>query len=161
VQAPTFESDPAWLAAAMDKVDEIEGWCTAIRTEAEARMHNGTGVTGWKLVEGKRPARRWDNPEEAEAMLTTFRLKHEERYVYKAISPTRAEKLATVSAKDAKAGIKPTIGARQWAKLEPLINRGTPKAHVAPASDPRPAIEIKPVEEMFDVVTPDDASDLV
>lgn len=163
VVLPAALTDEAWLDKAMAKVEEIEDWCIAVRTEVEARLLNGITVGEWKLVEGKRPPRKWTDKDDAEKQLESFRLKHEQRYTYKLISPTQAEKLAKVSAKDAKAGVKPAIGERQWKKLAELIDSGKPKAHVAPGSDPRPALEIKPVAEEFDVITddPNDVSDLV
>lgn len=162
VTMPCNLSDPAWLDAAMAKVEEIEDWCNAVRAETEARLLQGVPVGKWKLVEGKRPARRWEDKAAAEAMLEGFRLKHEQRYTYKVISPTQAEKLTAVSKKDAAAGVKPAIGERQWNKLQALIARNAPKVHVAPANDPRPAIEVKPVVEEFDAIPDDDdVSDLV
>jgi hypothetical protein len=60
----------------------------------------------------------------------------------KLISPATAEKLA-------KAG---DIGERQWAKVQELITQKDGVPHVAPESDSRPALEIKPVAEDFDLI---------
>lgn len=129
-----------WLAACMSKVDLISDWCKAIQAETERRLFAGDSVPGYKLVQGKRGARQWSNVEDAEKTLKSFRLKTEEMYDFKLISPTSAEKLAKAE----------TIGKRQWPKLQGLIVQSEGKPHVAPATDPRPAIEVKPVVEDFD-----------
>jgi hypothetical protein len=133
-----------WLSACLSKVDQIEDWCKAVRAEAEARLATGQAVPGYKLVRGKRGARAWSNPAAAQDMLKTFRLKVEEMFDLRLISPTSAEKLA-------KAG---TIGKRQWPKLQELIIQPEGGLHVAPDSDPREAVSIAPVETEFEDVAP-------
>lgn len=113
-------------------VDLIEDWCRAVRAEAERRLLAGDTVPGFKLVQGRRGARAWASAEEAEATLKAMRLKVEEMYDFKLISPTTAEKLH-------KAG---TIGPRQWARVQALITQPEGKPSVAPESDPRPAINV-------------------
>lgn len=132
-----------WLAACLSKVDMIEDWCKAVRAETERRLLAGEPVPGYKLVQGKRGARQWSDAAAAEKMLREqFRLPIEKAYDLKLINPTTAEKLA-------KAG---DIGPRQWPKAAALITQSEGKAHVAPSSDPRPAIDIRPVVEDFDNV---------
>jgi hypothetical protein len=149
-----------WLSAIMDKADTIEDWLKAVRAEVERRLLAGTEVTGWKVVQGKRGNRAWADPAVAEATLKTMRLKIEEMYQLKLITPTAAEKLAP---KPLKKGAKPDpeapktpIGARQWAKLQELITRADGKAYVAPASDPRPALQMTPIADEFEDVGNDD-----
>ena len=147
VERPTSESDEAWLAACLSKVDLIEDWCKAIRAETERRLLAGAPVPGYKLVQGKRGARQWTDAKVAEETLKTMRVKLEDMYDFKLISPTTADKLA-------KAG---TIGPRQWPKLQNLITQSEGKPHVAPVSDSRPALVVTPVVEDFsDVTTADD-----
>ena len=43
----------------------------------------------------------------------------------------------------------PAIGPRQWKSLQSLIVRAEGKAHVAPASDPRPALVLTPAADDF------------
>lgn len=138
----------AWLGVAMSKVALVEDWCKAIRAEVESRLLSGTAIPGYKLVQGRKGARAWTNADEAEAMLKAMRLKVEEMYDLKLISPTSAEKLA-------KAG---TVGPRQWPKLQQLIAQTEGKPSVAPLSDKRPALEIKPVAEDFSDLTEDAAA---
>lgn len=140
-------SNEQWLAACLSKVDMIEDWCKAIRAETERRLLAGDGVPGYKLVQGKRGARQWTDAKVAEETLKTMRVKLEDMYDFKLISPTTADKLA-------KAG---TIGPRQWPKLQGLITQNDGKPHVAPVSDSRPALVVTPVVEDFaDVTTADD-----
>jgi hypothetical protein len=140
---PSMETDNPvrWLAACLSKVDLIEDWCKAVRAEVERRLLAGENVPGYKLVAGKRGARQWTSAEAAEAALKTFRLKVEEMYDLKLISPTSAEKLAKAEA----------IGPRQWTKLQSLIVQKDGSPHVAPLADKRPALEIRPVVEDFDL----------
>lgn len=145
VEKPAGSTTADFLANALTKVDMIEEWCTAVRAEAERRLLAGEKVPGFKLVQGKRGARKWANEKDAEAALKTFRLKLEEMYDFKLISPTSAEKLAKAE----------TIGPRQWTKLQQLITQTEGKPHVAPASDPRTAIDVRPVVDAFENVADD------
>mgnify|MGYP003643636404 CR=1 FL=1 len=145
-EIPMRAADEAWLAACLDKADLIEDWCKAIRAETERRLLAGDGVPGYKLVQGKRGARQWADAKVAEETLKTMRVKLEDMYDFKLISPTTADKLA-------KAG---TIGPRQWPKLQGLITQSEGKPHVAPSTDSRPALVVTPVVDDFTDVTPVD-----
>ena len=135
------EQDAEWLAACLSKVDLIEDWCKAVRAEVERRLLAGENVPGYKLVAGKRGARQWTDAQAAEAALKAFRLKVEEMYDLKLISPTSADKLAKAE----------VIGPRQWTKLQALIVQKDGAPHVAPLDDKRPALEIRPVADDFDL----------
>ena len=138
--APTTDT---WLSSVMAKADLIEDWLKAVRAEVERRLLAGIPVPGYKLVPGKKGSRSWSNPAEAEAAMKAMRLKEAEMYDFKLISPTSADKLA-------KAG---TIGPRQWPKLQSLITQRDGAPHVAPVSDPRPALQVKPVADEFEDLT--------
>lgn len=141
------QSAPAdWIAACLNKVDLIEDWCKSVRAEADRRLLAGETVPGYKVVAGKKGNRAWGDAKEVEETMKSMRMKLEEMYDFKLISPTTAEKLA-------KAG---TIGPRQWPKLKALITQADGKPHVAPVSDPRPALEMKPVTDDFVVESLDD-----
>jgi hypothetical protein len=132
--------DGMWLSVALTKVDLIEDWCKAVRAEAERRLLAGDEVPGFKVVQGKRGNRGWTDAAEVEKTFKeTFRLKIGEMYDLKLISPTTAEKLHKAK----------VIGPRQWAKVTGLITQSEGKPHVAPASDPRPALDIRPVRDDF------------
>lgn len=130
------------LAVKMAAAGLVEGWCAAVRAEVERRLLNGTPVAGWKLVEGRRGDRKWASPGEAEATLKGFRLKPEQMYDMKLISPTTAEKLARAK----------VIGPRQWPRLQQMITQAAGKPSVAPESDKRPAISAQATADEFDVV---------
>lgn len=55
----------AELAAAMDKLEEIEAWCRAVRAEALTRVEqkSADAPPGWKIVEGRK-GDRTANPED-------------------------------------------------------------------------------------------------
>lgn len=139
-----------WLAAAMSKAPLVEHWLKAVRGEVEARLLAGKPVPGFKLVRGKQGNRAWADEQAAEDMLRkTFRLKVEEAYDMKLISPTSAEKVLADQPK-------------RWAKLQPLIKRPDGKPSVAPESDKRPAIEVGPVADEFtDETAPVDVSSFI
>lgn len=113
-----------YLSVAMAKVGMIEDYCKALRAETERRLLANIDVPGWKLVQGKRGARQWTDDSAAEARLKALRLKVDEMYSRKVISPTQAEKV-----------LKPA----QYNKIKDLVTQGEGKLSVAPATDPRPA----------------------
>ena len=131
--------DNAILGNLLGAVDLVESWCKAIRAKAEAELFAGRPVPGFKLVEGRRGARRWADDKEVEATMKSMRMKLEEMYDFSLISPTTAEKLH-------KAG---TIGPRQWPKLQGLITQSEGKPSVAPATDKRPALVIQATADEF------------
>lgn len=127
------------LGHLMGAVDLIEDWCKAVRARAEAELLAGRPVPGFKLVEGRRGARRWTDDAEVEQILKAMRLKDADMYDFKLISPTSAEKLH-------KAG---TIGPRQWPKLQGLMAQADGKPSVAPVSDKRPALVVSATVDDF------------
>jgi hypothetical protein len=133
---------PSIIASHLEAVDLIESWCKAVRAEAERRLLAGEDVPGFKLVEGRRGARKWTNEVEVEAVLKSMRVKHEDMYDYSLISPTTAEKLAKSE----------VIGKRQWPRLQEFITQADGKPSVAPASDKRPALVTTAVADDFAAV---------
>jgi len=102
-------SDDAHLATCLDAVGMIEDWCKAVRAEVEKRLLSGKFTDPrYKLVEGRQGARAWADEAEAEKLLKSFRLKQDEMYDLKLISPTTAEKILKESPK-------------RWVKAEALI----------------------------------------
>ncbi len=112
----------------------IENWIKAISGAVHNKLHAGESVPGYKIVQGKQGNRVWEKPEEAEAVLKAMRLKTEQMYDLKLISPTTAEKLKKAE----------TIGPRQWSKVESLIVRADGKPTVVPETDKRPALNLNP-----------------
>ena len=123
------------LAYAMDRVPLVEHWCKAIRAEVERRLFDRMEVSGYKIVEGRKGNRAWADEDNAIKTLKGFKLKQEEMYDMKLISPTTAEKLLKKT--------KP----KQWEKLDKLILRADGKPSVAPATDKRPALDVSTVSE--------------
>lgn len=124
------------LAQALAAVDTIEDWCKAVRAEAFRRLNEGTPVPGFKLVKGRAGARKWADEQEAETVLKSMRLKQEEMYDFKLISPTTAEKLLKDSPK-------------RWNRLKTIITQSDGGPTVAPEADKRPAIVIAPAADDF------------
>lgn len=124
------------LATLMDAAELLESFPKQVRAETERRLLAGKFTDArYKLVEGRQGARSWNNEEEAEAALKAMRLKVDQMYDFKLISPTTAEKVL----KEA--------NPRKWNKLQPLIGRSDGKPSVAPASDKRPALNLAIAEQ--------------
>jgi Protein of unknown function (DUF2800) len=123
------------VSRAMARVELVEQWCKAIRAEVERRLFAGEPVAGFKLVEGRRGNRAWSDEAEVEKLFKSFRLKQEEMYDFKLISPTKAEKI--LKAKNP----------GRWEKVDALTSRGDGKPSVAPATDRRPALAVSSSDE--------------
>lgn len=118
------------LALLYGQIDLIQNWCKAVADRAMDEANRGAKLPGFKLVQGRKGARAWTDRDAAEAAMRRMRLKVEQMYDMKVISPTDAEKLH-------KAGV---IGPRQWPELETLVTQSAGKATLVPESDKRPAI---------------------
>lgn len=114
------------LPAVWSKLKLIESWCDGIRERMLLEVRAGS-IPEFKIVQGKRGPRRWRSVDEATETLKAMRLKREEMFDMKLISPTTAEKLLKE---------KP----RSWAKVLPLIEQPPGNDTVVPLADPRPAI---------------------
>lgn len=124
------------LATLMDAADMLEGFAKAVRAETERRLLAGKFTDArYKLVEGRQGARSWVSEEEAEAALKAMRLKVDQMYDFKLITPTTAE------------NVLKEANPRKWNKLQPLIGRSDGKPSVAPASDKRPALNLAIAEQ--------------
>jgi Protein of unknown function (DUF2800). len=134
------------LGRLMQHMDLIEGWAKAVRARVEAELLAGRAVFGHKLVEGRKGRRGWVDEADAEATLKAMRIKRDQMYDFKVISPTTAEKLFKDSP-------------RKWDRIRDLITQPNGKPSVAPLDDPRPALVIAP-ENDFDDLT-QTATDLV
>lgn len=124
------------LANKFKALDMIESWCKAVRTKVQSELQQGNAVPGFKLVIGRQGNRAWSSEEEAENTLKSFRLKLDEMYTRKLISPTQATKLMKDNPK-------------RLSKLEEIISRPDGKPTVVPESDKRPAID--PADDFTDL----------
>jgi hypothetical protein len=131
------ETSDNYLPVALSKVELIEQWCKAVRAEAERRLLAGQPVTGYKLVAGRAGNRDWKDATAVEEMMKkTFRMRDDQVYDFKLISPTKAEKVFKENPK-------------RWANLQEQIVRSEGKPSVAPATDKRPEMVVKPVLDDF------------
>ncbi len=131
------------LGLKMAATDLIEDWCRAVRAKTESELLAGRAVLGgpgWKLVQGRKGNRAWDDEATAKETMKKMRLKEKDMYTFKLISPTIAEKLLKLQPK-------------RWKKLTPLITRRDGKLSVAPMTDERLAVVVGKVEDDFDLVT--------
>ena len=136
-ERPDSGSGDNYLSVAMSKVDLVEAWCKAVRAEVERRLLAGQTIDGWKLVEGRKGNRAWsDEAEVEEIMKKSFRLRDDEMYTQKLISPAVAEKLL----KDTPKRLK---------RVMDLTTRAEGKPSVAPAADKRPAISVANLADEF------------
>lgn len=141
----------------------IRSWCDDVEAKAYAEVEAGRTVVGpdsqpMKLVEGKKPAKQWDDEAEVAAMLKSMRLKQEEMYHMKLITPTDAAKMAPK--KPRKKGQEPEpslLGKTQWNKLQERIQQGNGNPVLALGSDPRPPM---PKATDMEEAPPADNSDL-
>jgi len=139
-EAKLADAEDERLATLMDAADSLENFVKSVRAEVERRLLAGKFTDArYKLVEGRQGARAWTVESEAEAELKKMRLKVDQMYDFKVISPTTAEKLL----KEA--------NPRKWAKLQAFISRSDGKPSVAPASDKRPALSMA-IAEQFEVL---------
>lgn len=135
-EAKLADAEDERLATLMDAADSLENFVKSVRAEVERRLLAGKFTDArYKLVEGRQGARAWTVESEAEAELKKMRLKVDQMYDFKVISPTTAEKLL----KEA--------NPRKWAKLQAFISRSDGKPSVAPASDKRPALSMAIAEQ--------------
>ena len=133
-------ADDERLATLMDAADMIEGFAKAVRAETERRLLAGKFTDArYKLVGGRMGNREYEDEEAAEAEMKAMRLKADEMYSKKIISPAQAEKLLKEK------------NPRKWAKLQKLIVQREGKPSVAPASDKRPALSMA-IAEQFEVL---------
>jgi hypothetical protein len=125
------------LADVFPHLELVEDWINAVRARIEAEVFAGHPVPGVKVVAGKKGNRAWVSDEEAEAMMKKFKMKQEQMYSLKLLGP------------------KPILDAlkdqpRRLKQIESLVVQPAGKPHVVLDTDPRPALEIKPVEDGFE-----------
>lgn len=138
------------LSNAMRSIPLIDNWIKGIRAEVERRLFADEQVPGWGLFKGKQGNRKWTSEAEAEEALKAARLKIDEMYDRKVISPTAAEKLL---AKD-----KPRV----WKKLQDFITRSEGSATVDKADCGRePYVVATVTEESFPDLTAGEEVDLL
>lgn len=126
------------LGEAMKIADLAEIWIKGVRAKTEAELLAGRPVTGFKLVNGRKGARKWDDKASIEELLKKKRVKHEDMYDYSLISPTTAEKRW----KKAKPG--------WWGELTDHVKQSDGALSVAPSDDPRQEAVLAPADSGFE-----------
>lgn len=132
------------LGQRMKNVELVELWCKGVRARTESELLAGRGVDGFKLVEGRRGNREWRDAEAVEAALKAMRLKGDEMYDRKLITPAKAEKLLKDSP-------------RRWSSISQHITQNDGKPSVAPVTDKRPAYSV--AEDFEDLTSAASASE--
>lgn len=127
------------LGELMSRVELMEDFIKAVRAQVEIDLLAGQPVEGWKLVQGKKGNRKWSDEDEVLALFKKYRMKKEDMYNMSLISPTDAETYFKEN---------PT----RWGDVKAHITQAEGKPSVAPESDKRPALDMKPSSDGFDVV---------
>ena len=112
------------IARVLEFAEVLGPWIKSIREHATDRVRNGNPVPGWKLVQG-RASRKW-----LDEQLTVDRLPPDVIYERKMRSPAQVEKELKARKLDPK-------------QIAPLITE-TRGVSLAPADDPRPALNANP-----------------
>lgn len=129
------------IAEKLGKLDTIRQWCDQVEAEANRLVFDeGQTIPGYKVVQGRAGNRQWSDEVEAERVLKSLKLKKDEMYTYKLISPTNATKLAK----------ERNFTEKQTGKIEALVSRAEGKLVLAPESDKRRAVDYKSPLQLLD-----------
>ena len=125
----------------------VNDWSAAVMDRVRQSLTDGKPVVrsdglSYKLVAGKKGARKW--VDEVKAEFTLHEITGGNRsliYEQSLISPTTAEKLATPKkVKKGEKPLPPAIAPGNWAKLQELMIQGEGQPTIALETDPRPAL---------------------
>ena len=127
------------LAKLYSQTKLIRKWCDSVDAKVVDLVLTGEmgEEHGLKVVEGKAGNRAWVDAAVVETEMKSMRLKQDQMYDFKLISPTTAEKVLADNP-------------RKWKKLSELIYRAPGGKVVVPLEDKRPAINVKPTTEGFE-----------
>lgn len=139
VKTGSVPEDNTKLGEMMKRIPLIEEWIKSIRAEVERRLLTGEHVPGWKLVQGKKGNRDWEDENLIIRLLKKAKVPEADIYSKKLISVAVAEK--KFAKKD------PAI----WALIteDGKITQAPGPKSVAPEHDPRPAISVTKLDEGF------------
>jgi len=132
---------PEMFAEMLGKLHILEDWASAMRATALARLERGEEVPGFKLVQ-KRPTRQWTDPDAVEQILKSE--KYDDDEIYK---PRDLKSVAQ---------IEKLVGKKAFAAspLAGAVVKVSSGVNIAPATDPRPAVNILTVGEEFGLLLP-------
>lgn len=132
VQTIRVPTDPALLAKAYSFLPALDTWAKMVRESVTARLAQGESVPGYKLVAGRKGPRKWTDADAVEKLMKSMRMKREDMYEMKLISPTKFEAAVKANPK--------LLGSIQQQKLRECITASEGKPAVVEESDKRPAI---------------------
>jgi len=115
------------LATVLPHLKALENWVHDVRAYATGIVEAGQSIAGYKLVHGK-AYRMWRDPDAVAKKMKGMRLKHDDIYQKKLISPAQAQKL---------------VNEKRFHKLEEFIVKPNGKPTLVPTSDKRPAITLQ------------------
>lgn len=125
----------------------VNDWSSAVMDRVRKALTDGKPVVrsdglSYKLVAGKKGARKW--VDEVKAEVTLHEITGGNRsliYEQSLISPTTAEKLATPKkVKKGEQPLPPAIAPGNWAKLQELMIQGEGQPTIVLETDPRPSL---------------------
>ncbi len=125
---------PEALAQAYTYLPALEAWAEMVRKSVAARLGQGEAIPGYKLVAGRKGPRKWADEAEAERIMKSARLRKDEMYNFKIISPTQFEAAIKANPK--------LLTEPQQQKLRDCITQSEGKPSVVEESDKRPAITV-------------------
>jgi hypothetical protein len=123
----------------------IEDWCKAKREYIDGRLRAGVKLKGWKLVLGKKGARKFTDLDKILELLKSLKFKKSQIYVEKMIPLTKVEKLVP----------KP-----KWPVFEKFITQADPRPTAVSDKDPRPEYQPTVNVENFDNIEEEQKYDL-
>lgn len=123
------------VADALERVSHIEQWCADMRAEGLRRVLAGKQLPGWKMVTGRRGARKFDETKEPEVEAALVMSLGDAAYKPREIiSPAQAEPLLKRKHR------------AQWDALQGAIVQADGKPTLAREIDPRSALAVSQVE---------------
>ena len=132
VQVIRVPDDPEKLAKAYSLLPALETFTKMVRESVTARLGQGEKIPGYKLVAGRKGPRKWADDAQVEKLMKSMRLKREEMYDFKLISPTKFEAALKANPK--------LLGTQQQQKIRDCVTQSEGKPSVVEESDKRPAI---------------------
>jgi hypothetical protein len=126
------------LGRAMSRVGLIESWCLAVRAACDdAMLNEGLRVPGFKVVQGRKGARKWTDPEAVLELAEASGVERERLLsAPELLSPTQLEKILSNDP--------------FWTDLQTLLAQTEGRPSVAPESDARPPITVAATADEFD-----------
>lgn len=140
--------DVTLLGVYYELLPQLKKWGDDIEARMRDELRRGRRVIGpsgeaYKLVQGKNGDRKWDDPAAVERLLKEqMRLRNDQMYQWKLLSPTQVEDALVKVPKAKKGEVKkePVLGERQWNTLKERVKQDPGGPTIALDSDPRPAL---------------------